>query len=75
MLITLCIKQCAYNSCCEIFIMSCRDLAEGGFDLFEDTIRDLFKTADTENKGHVTVDDFTKVNYHLPPTCLSDLCC
>lgn len=39
-----------------------RDLAEGGgFDLFEDTIRDLFTTTDTENKGHVTTDDFIKV--------------
>ena len=33
--------------------------------MFEDTIRDLFKTADTENKGYVTVEDFTKVVYLL----------
>ena len=30
-------------------------------DLFEETMKDLFQTADTEKKGHVTKEQFRKV--------------
>ena len=34
-------------------------------DLFEETIQDLFNTADTKNVGYITTDDFTQVSYIL----------
>lgn len=37
------------------------DNAESGMDLFEETIQDLFNTADTKNVGYITTDDFTQM--------------
>lgn len=34
-------------------------------ELFDDSIRDLFKQADTDNKGQITVDQFNEVNEYM----------
>ena len=41
---------------------SLSDHAEDGMDLFEETIRDLFNSADSEGKGTITKEDFLEVS-------------
>lgn len=45
----------------KVFFTDYSDNAEAGMELFEDSIQDLFKSADTDNKGQITVDQFNRV--------------